>query len=105
MICEEIMKADAAMKQWEARKDHFRAQLIALNDAGLAPRSFQYGGKTWSRTDGKKTWSYPPDVRQMEATLKSAKTICQHNGTATFVMGDPYYGARETKAAKEAAGQ
>lgn len=96
-IALEVIKADQAIEQWNARKEYLRKLLVDLHAQGQAPEKFKAGGRNWTRTSGKKTWTYPEPVQQAESQLKSWKTICQNDGSATYVEGDPFYTSREAK--------
>jgi hypothetical protein len=96
-IAAEIAQADSAIKQWTERKDYLRGLLVQLHQAGEAPSKFTAAGKTWSLTQGKKTWTYPAPIQEYEAALKKAKTISQNDGSATYELSEPFYTAREVK--------
>lgn len=96
-IAADIVKADAAIKQWTERKDYLRGLLVDLHKRGKAPTKFAAAGKNWTLTAGKKAWEYPEPIERWEANLKKHKTIAQNNGTATFNLGEPYYTSHDFK--------
>jgi hypothetical protein len=58
---------------------------------------FAHNGWAFSRSAGRRSWSYPPAVRKLEAQTKAAKAAAEADGTATATTGAPFWTIRAPK--------
>jgi Skp family chaperone for outer membrane proteins len=87
----------AAAKRLEASLAAIQDELTKRVEAGDLDPTFSHNdwGFTWSA--GKRSWAYPPGVKAMESQLKSAKAAAEADGSATAVIGAPFWTIRAPK--------
>jgi hypothetical protein len=90
-----VRQAIASLKtQDEALLD----RLSELVEAGeLDPGGFTHQDHAFSWSAGRKNWSYPAEVQELEAQTKAAKEASQANGTATAKVGAPFWTIKPPK--------
>ena len=90
-----VRQAMAALKtQDEALLD----RLSELVDAGeLDPGGFTHQDHAFSWSAGRKSWSYPVEVQELEAQTKAAKKASEADGTATAKVGAPFWTIKPPK--------
>jgi hypothetical protein len=90
-----VRQAMAALKdEDEALLD----RLSELVEAGeLDPGGFTHQDHAFSWSAGRKTWSYPAAVQELEAQTKAAKKASEANGAATAKVGAPFWTIKPPK--------
>ncbi len=74
-------------------------RLTEAYQAGEVDPSFTHNDWSLTYSEGRRTWSYPPAVKQAEATLKAAKRLAEADGTAEPKVGAPFWTVRPPAAA------
>ena len=84
-----------AMAALKAQDEALLDRLSHLVDAGeLDPGGFTHNDFSFSWSAGRKSWSYPADVQELEEQTKAAKAQAQANNTATATTGEPFWTIR-----------
>jgi len=68
------------------------AEAGEVDQGGFSHRDWQI---TWSA--GRKSWTYPAGVQELEAKTKEAKAAAQADNTATAKVGEPFWTIRAPK--------
>jgi len=90
-----VRKALAGLK---ATDDALLDRLDQLAEAGEVDQggfSHQDYAFTWSA--GRKSWTYPAGVMDLEAQVKAAKKASEADGSATAKVGEPFWTIRAPK--------
>jgi len=87
-----VRQALAALK---AQDEALLDRLSELVEAGeLDPGGFTHQDHAFSWSAGRKSWSYPAEVQELEAQAKAAKKASEADGTATASTGAPFWTIR-----------
>jgi hypothetical protein len=90
-----VRQAMAALKsQDEALLDRL-SELVEQGE--LDPGGFTHQDHAFSWSVGRKSWSYPAAVQQIEAQAKAAKKASEADGTATATTGAPFWTIKPPK--------
>jgi hypothetical protein len=68
------------------------AEAGEVDQGGFSHRDWQI---TWSA--GRKSWTYPAGVQELEAKTKEAKAAAQADNTATAKVGEPFWTIKPPK--------
>jgi len=68
------------------------AEAGEVDQGGFSHRDWQI---TWS--PGRKSWTYPAGVQELEAKTKEAKAAAQADNTATAKVGEPFWTIKPPK--------
>jgi hypothetical protein len=87
-----------AMAALKAQDEALLDRLSELVEQGeLDPGGFTHNDHAFSWSAGRKSWSYPAAVQQIESQAKAAKKASEADGTATATIGAPFWTIRPPK--------
>lgn len=87
----------AAQKQLEASMATLQDELTARVKTGDLDPSFSHDDWSFTWSAGRASWSYPQEVKEIEAILKATKKRAEGDGSATKTLGAPYWTIKEPK--------
>jgi hypothetical protein len=90
-LIEKIIDTETAIKRLEEQKETLRDELEALCLAGEIDPSFSYNDWSFNRSEGRRSYDYPPAVKQAEADVKALKKASEADGTATLKPSSPFW--------------
>jgi hypothetical protein len=84
-----------------ALKDQDKALLDRLSElveqGEIDPGGFTHQDHAFTWSAGRKSWSYPAKVGELEAQAKAAKKASEADGTATAKTGEPFWTIKPPK--------
>ena len=91
-LLDHLVAVRQAMAALKAQDEALLDRLSQLVDAGeLDPGGFTHNDFSFSWSAGRKSWSYPAEVAELEAQTKAAKAQAQADNTATATTGEPFW--------------
>lgn len=93
-LIERIIDTETAIKRLEDQKQALRDQLEAFCLAGEVDPSFTYDDWSFSRSEGRRSYDYPPAVKDAEANVKALKKASEADGSATLKPLSPFWTIR-----------
>jgi len=97
-VLDHLVTVRQAMARLKATDDALLDRLDQLAEAGEVDQggfSHQDYAFTWSA--GRKSWTYPAGVQELEAKTKEAKAAAQADNTATAKVGEPFWTIKPPK--------
>ena len=97
-VLDRLIEVRTAMARLTATDDALLDRLDQLAEAGEVDQggfSHQDYAFTWSA--GRKSWTYPAGVQELEAKTKEAKAAAQADNTATAKVGEPFWTIKPPK--------
>jgi len=97
-VLDRIIEVRTAMARLKATDDALLDRLDQLAEAGEVDQggfSHQDYAFTWSA--GRKSWTYPAGVQELEAQAKAAKKASEADGSATAKTGEPFWTIKPPK--------
>jgi hypothetical protein len=97
-VLDHLVTVRQAMARLKATDDALLDRLDQLAEAGEVDQggfSHQDYAFTWSA--GRKSWTYPAGVQELDAQVKAAKKASEADGTATAKTGEPFWTIRAPK--------
>lgn len=86
-----IIDTETAIKRLEIQRQELRDALeVRLQDGDLDP-SFSWNDWSFSHSEGKRSYTYPPTITDLEATIKAEKAAAIADGTAIEKRGAPFW--------------
>ena len=93
-----LVNVRQAMAALKAEDEALLDRLSELVEAGeLDPGGFTHQDHAFSWSAGRKSWSYPAAVQELEAQTKAAKKASEADGTATAKVGAPFWTIKPPK--------
>jgi len=97
-VLDRITEVRTAMARLKASDEALLDRLTQLVDAGeLDPGGFTHNDHSFTWSPGRKSWTYPASVQELEAKTKEAKAAAQADNTATAKVGSPFWTIRAPK--------
>lgn len=97
-ILDAITATRAAMARLKAQDDALLDRLDELAEAGLVDLGgFSHNDWSFSWSSGRRSWDYPAGVKALDSQLKAAKKLAEADGSATAVVGSPFWTIRSPK--------
>jgi hypothetical protein len=97
-LLDHLVNVRQAMAALKAEDEALLDRLSELVDAGeLDPGGFTHNDHAFSWSAGRKSWSYPAEVQELEAQTKAAKKASEANGSATAKVGAPFWSIKPPK--------
>ena len=96
-LIDRIITTETAIKRLEDQKETLRDELERLCQAGEIDPSFSYNDWSFNRSEGRRSYDYPPTVKAAETTLKSLKRQAEADGTATLKPLTPFWTIKPPK--------
>ena len=97
-LLDHLVNVRQAMAALKAEDEALLDRLSELVDAGeLDPGGFTHNDHAFSWSAGRKSWSYPAEVQELEAQTKAAKKASEADGTATAKVGAPFWSIKPPK--------
>ena len=91
-VLDRITEVRTAMARLKASDEALLDRLTQLVDAGeLDPGGFSHNDWTFSWSAGRRSWSYPAGVQDLEAQTKAAKKTAEADGSATATRGASFW--------------
>jgi hypothetical protein len=97
-VLDHLVTVRQAMARLKATDDALLDRLDQLAEAGEVDQggfSHQDFSFTWSA--GRKSWSYPAGVQELEVKTKAAKKAAEADGSATATTGAPFWTIKPPK--------
>jgi len=97
-VLDHLVTVRQAMARLKATDDALLDRLDQLAEAGEVDQggfSHQDYAFTWSA--GRKSWTYPAGVQELEAQTKAAKKASEADGSATAKTGEPFWTIKPPK--------
>lgn len=67
-----------------------------VQESGVPLETIHHDGWILYRSEGRTTYSYPPAIKALEASLKSDKELAVALGTATAKVGQPFWTIKQS---------
>ena len=97
-LLDHLVAVRQAMAALKAQDEALLDRLCELVEAGeLDPGGFTHQDHAFSWSAGRKSWSYPAAVQELEAQTKAAKKASEADGTATAKVGAPFWSIKPPK--------
>ena len=97
-LLDPLVNVRQAMAALKAQNEALLDRLSELVEAGeLDPGGFTHNDYAFSWSAGRKSWSYPAAVGELEAQTKAAKEASEADGSATAKVGAPFWTIRAPK--------
>ena len=97
-LLDHLVAVRQAMAALKAQDKALLDRLSELVEAGeLDPGGFTHQDHAFSWSAGRKSWSYPAAVQELEAQTKAAKKASEADGTATAKVGAPFWSIKPPK--------
>ena len=97
-LLDHLVNVRQAMAALKAEDEALLDRLSELVEAGeLDPGGFTHQDHAFSWSAGRKSWSYPAAVQELEAQTKAAKKASEADGTATAKVGAPFWTIKPPK--------
>ena len=94
-LLDHLVNGRQAMAALKAQDEALLDRLSELVEQGeLDPGGFTHNDYAFSWSAGRKSWSYPAAVGELEAQAKAAKKASEADGTATSATGAPFWTIR-----------
>ena len=94
-VLDHLIEVRQALAKLKATDEALLGRLDELAQAGEVDQGgFSYNDWSFSWSVGRRSWSYPPGVKALEAQTKAAKKAAEADGSATAVAGAPYWTIR-----------
>ena len=90
-----LRKAQAARIQEELTEA--LEQLSELLTTGEIDATFSFDDHAFNWSEGRRTFTYPSEVAEIEGILKAAKKRAEEDGSATPKLGTPFWTIRAPK--------
>lgn len=90
-----LRKAQAARIQEELTEA--LDQLSELLTTGEIDATFSFDDHAFNWSEGRRSFTYPPEVTEIEGILKAAKKRSEEDGSATAKVGTPFWTIRAPK--------
>jgi hypothetical protein len=97
-VLDHLVTVRQAMARMKATDDALLDRLDQLAEAGEVDQggfSHQDYAFTWSA--GRKSWTYPAGVQELEAQVKAAKKASEADGSAVATTGSPFWTIKPPK--------
>lgn len=72
-------------------------RLTELYDAGELDASFTHDDWAFSFSEGRRKWTYPDNITDLEAGVKAAKKAAEADGSATASRGASFWTVKEPR--------
>jgi adenylosuccinate lyase len=97
-LLDHLVNGRQAMAVLKAQDEALLDRLSELAEQGeLDLGGFTHNDHAFSWSAGRKSWSYPAAVQQIEAQAKAAKKASEADGTATATTGAPFWTIRPSQ--------
>ena len=97
-LLDHLVAVRQAMAALKAQDEALLDRLSQLVDAGeLDSGGFTHNDFSFSWSAGRKSWSYPAEVAELEEQTKAAKAAAQADNTATATTGEPFWTIKPPK--------
>jgi len=94
-LLDHLVAVRQAMAALKAEDEALLDRLSDLVEQGkLDPGGFTHNDHAFSWSAGRKSWSYPAAVGELEAQTKAAKKASEADGSATATTGAPFWTIR-----------
>ena len=94
-LLDHLVNGRQAMASLKDQDEALLDRLSELVEAGeLDPGGFTHQDHSFSWSAGRKSWTYPAAVQELEAQAKAAKKASEADGTATSTTGAPFWTIR-----------
>jgi hypothetical protein len=94
-LLDHLVAVRQAMAALKAQDEALLDRLSELVEQGeLDPGGFTHQDFSFSWSAGRKSWSYPAEVQELETQTKAAKKASEADGTATASTGAPFWTIR-----------
>ena len=94
-LLDHLVNGRQAMAALKTQDEALLDRLSELVEQGkLDPGGFTHNDHAFSWSAGRKSWSYPAAVGELEAQTKAAKKASEADNTATATTGAPFWTIR-----------
>ena len=98
-LLDRITSTKRQLADLQTTYDRLLDELTDAYQSGEVDPGFTHNDWSLTFSEGRRTWSYPPAVKQAEAQLKAAKRLAEADGTAEAKIGAPFWTVRPPAAA------
>jgi len=97
-VLDHLVTVRQAMARLKATDDALLDRLDQLAEAGEVDQGgFSHKDYAFTWSPGRKSWTYPAGVQELEAKTKEAKAAAQADNTATANVGEPFWTIKPPK--------
>jgi hypothetical protein len=97
-VLDRLVLVRQAMAGLKASDEALLDRLSELVEAGeLDPGGFSHNDHAFSWSAGRKSWTYPAGVQELEVKTKAAKEAAEADGSATATTGAPFWTIKPPK--------
>jgi hypothetical protein len=97
-VLKQVISLKATIKAAEAQLTPLLDQLTALADQGEVDLTFAFDDWSFNWSEGRTSYDYPPEIKEIETILKQSKKTAENDGSATRTTGKPFWTIRPPKA-------
>jgi hypothetical protein len=91
-VLDRLVEVRQALARLKATDEALLDRLDQLAEAGEVDQGgFSHNDWAFSWSAGRKSWSYPAAVQDLEAQTKAAKKASEADGSATATTGAPFW--------------
>jgi len=97
-VLDRITEVRTAMARLKASDEALLDRLDQLAEAGEVDQGgFTHNDHSFTWSAGRKSWTYPASVQELEAKTKEAKKASEADGSATNTTGSPFWTIKPPK--------
>jgi len=97
-LLDHLIEVRQALARLKATDEALLDRLDQLAEAGEVDQGgFSHNDWAFSWSAGRKSWSYPAAVQELESKTKAAKAAAEADGSATATTGAPFWTIRAPK--------
>jgi hypothetical protein len=97
-VLDRITEVRSAMARLKASDEALLDRLSVLAETGeIDQGGFSHNDYAFTWSPGRKSWTYPAGVQDLEAQAKAAKKAAEADGSATATTGSPFWTIRAPK--------
>lgn len=97
-VLDHLVQVRQALAALKAQDEALLDRLDQLAEAGEVDQGgFSHNDWAFSWSPGRKSWTYPAGVQDLEAQAKAAKKASEADGSATAKVGTPFWTIRAPK--------
>ena len=97
-LLDHLIYVRLALARLKATDEALLDRLNQLAEAGEVDQGgFTHQDHSFSWSAGRKSWSYPATIQELEALIRSAKKASEADGTAKATTGTPFWTIKPLK--------
>jgi hypothetical protein len=97
-VLDQLVQVRQALAALKASDEALLDRLDQLAEAGEVDQGgFSHNDYAFTWSAGRRSWTYPAGVQDLEAQAKAAKKAAEADGSATATTGSPFWTIRAPK--------